>query len=243
MKPVPDPAALAAAPAAVRLAKPAARARGRATLERLLDGAEALLQRGGPDAATVPAIAERAGVSVGNVYKRFPDKDALLRAVYERFFAYALEENRAALDPARWAATPTDAMVRTIVGGMVAGYRKHRPLLRGLLLYAQTHPDPAFRRRAETLRIETVSRLGTLLGARRDDVTHPDPERAAGFILFVVALTLQGLVLSDRDMAANLGVSGDELETELAAMVVSYLGVKSRAPRPPKGTAARAKRR
>jgi len=39
----------------------------------------------GAEAATVPAIAERAGASVGAVYRRFPDKDALLRAVCERF--------------------------------------------------------------------------------------------------------------------------------------------------------------
>jgi AcrR family transcriptional regulator len=223
----------------VPLAKPVARARGRATLERLLDAAEALLRRGGPDAATVPAIAGRAGVSVGNVYKRFPDKDALLRAVYERFFTRAIEQNRAALDPACWAGVPTDAMLRTLVTGMVAGYRRHRAVLRGLLLYAVTHPDPAFRRRAEALRNEAVNALGALLLARRPDITHPHPERAGGLALCVVALALQGLVLSDRDFEGGLGVSADELGPQLAAMVAGYLGLKRRAPRAPKGTAAR----
>jgi AcrR family transcriptional regulator len=225
------------------LAKPALRARGRATLERLLDAAETLLRRGGPDAATVPAIAERAGVSVGNVYKRFPDKDALLRAVYERFFTRALEQNRAVLEPATWSGVPTDAMLHTIVTGMVAGYRRHRALLRGLLLYAETHPDPAFRRRADTLRNETVSRLAALLLARRRDVTHSDPAGAVGLALCVVALALQGLVLSERDLADELGMPGDKLSDELAAMVAGYLGVTRRAPRPSRGTAARGRRR
>ena len=41
-------------------------------------------------ALLTPAIAARAGMSVGNVYKRFPDKDSLIRAVYARFFSDAL---------------------------------------------------------------------------------------------------------------------------------------------------------
>lgn len=231
-------AAPAPTSASMALAKPVARARGRATLERLLDAAETLLRRGGPDAATVPAIAREAGISVGNVYKRFPDKDTLLRAVYERFFTFALEQNRTALDPARWVATPTDAMLRTIVTGMAAGYRKHRSLLRGLVLYAQAHPDPAFRRRAEVLRSEAVTRLGVLLLTRRGDVAHSNPERAVGLAICVVALALQGLVLSDRDIPVELGVPHDKLGAELAEMVAGYLGVKRRAPRSPKRTAA-----
>src|SRR6185436_14876416 len=71
--------------------------RSRQTLTRLLDAAEALLDENGLDAATVPAIAERAGVSVGVVYRRFRNKDELLRAVYERFFQRALQSNRTAM--------------------------------------------------------------------------------------------------------------------------------------------------
>src|SRR6185312_6977430 len=44
---------------------PPQQARSRVTLTRLLDATEALLDEGGLDAATVPAIAARAGVSVG----------------------------------------------------------------------------------------------------------------------------------------------------------------------------------
>jgi len=62
-------------------------------LERLLTAAERTLETAGLEGATVPAIARRAGMSVGNVYKRFADKDALLRAVYERFFSEALASN------------------------------------------------------------------------------------------------------------------------------------------------------
>ena len=46
-------------------------------MHRLLSATEALLEHGGLEAATVPAIAKAAGLSVGVVYRRFPDKDML----------------------------------------------------------------------------------------------------------------------------------------------------------------------
>ena len=162
-------------PALPTQAQPAPRIRGRATRERLLDAAETLLTRNGLEAATVPAIARRAGVSVGNVYKRFPDKDALMGAVYQRFFARTLEQNLAALKPRRWADTPTEQMLCAIVTGIVAGYRDHRALLRALLLYAETHPAPDFRQGAELLRRETLARLESRLGAGAPRSGIPNP--------------------------------------------------------------------
>src|SRR6185369_17456531 len=97
--------------------------RGRLTLERLLDAAEQMLDFVGLEGATVPAIAAGAGVSVGNVYKRFPDKDALLRAVYQRFFTDLLAANQFALDPAKWVDTPTIELVATLLAGIVEDYR------------------------------------------------------------------------------------------------------------------------
>ena len=82
--------------------RPAKQARSRLTVHRLLSAAEALLEHGGLEAATVPAIAETAGVSVGVVYRRFPDKDALLRAVYERFFSIYGERNGARRAQSSW---------------------------------------------------------------------------------------------------------------------------------------------
>ena len=64
-------------------ATPPKQERSLQTLNRLLDAAENVLEEEGLDAATVPKIARRAGVSVGVVYRRFPNKDALIRGVYE----------------------------------------------------------------------------------------------------------------------------------------------------------------
>jgi TetR/AcrR family transcriptional repressor of mexJK operon len=60
------------------------RPRDPAKLEAILDGAYALFLRHGVPATTMEQVAERASVSKMTVYKNFPDKPALLAAVFER---------------------------------------------------------------------------------------------------------------------------------------------------------------
>src|SRR5215813_8499872 len=55
--------------------------RSRESLQRLLKAAAEVLTEGGLEGATIPCIAARAGLSPGAVYRRFPDKDALLQTV------------------------------------------------------------------------------------------------------------------------------------------------------------------
>ena len=57
------------------------------TRGRILDAALDLLQERGYDKATMRAIAERAGVSVGNAYYYFASKEELVQAFYARTHA------------------------------------------------------------------------------------------------------------------------------------------------------------
>jgi len=50
-------------------------------VRRLLEAADTLLARDGADALMTPRVAEEAGVSVGTLYRWFPDKDAIVEAL------------------------------------------------------------------------------------------------------------------------------------------------------------------
>jgi AcrR family transcriptional regulator len=200
-------------------------ARSRQTLDRLLAAAEEVLAARGLDSATVPAIAEHAGVSVGVVYRRFKDKDALLRAVYERFFERSREQNREALDPARWVGAPATRILRVVIEGVVRGYRLHGALLRALFTYAQTHPDEQFRRRAEAMNTEAFRSLGALLLARRGEWRHPRPTEAVEFGLVVIASSLRQLMLTDEGARHPLAATDEDLARELTLMYSRYLGI------------------
>ena len=208
---------------------PTVQERGRNTLERLLNAAEQTLESTGLESATVPAIAARAGMSVGNLYKRFPDKDSLFRAVYERFFSDALASNEFALDPAKWEGIPTTEVLSTLVTGMIEGYRSRRSLIRALLLYAQTHADAEFRSHAEELRLQSLGLFERLLRDRRADIGHPYPERAIRFVVMLIAHALENAVLSEEGGGIS---SGDflshvpETAAELSRIITGYLRVR-----------------
>jgi AcrR family transcriptional regulator len=80
-------------------------ARSRALIRRVLDTAEVLLVREGPDALTTTRIAADAGVAVGSLYQYFPDKGAIVEALARRYlddFEAVMEEQAARAVAERW---------------------------------------------------------------------------------------------------------------------------------------------
>lgn len=51
--------------------------------ERVLEAAKAVFSQGGPE-ASLEAVAKRAGVGIGTLYRHFPTREALYEAVYRR---------------------------------------------------------------------------------------------------------------------------------------------------------------
>src|ERR1043165_9965440 len=51
--------------------------------ERVLEAAKAVFNAGGPE-ASLEAVAKRAGVGIGTLYRHFPTREDLFEAVYRR---------------------------------------------------------------------------------------------------------------------------------------------------------------
>lgn len=73
--------------AALSPRKQPTQARAKARIQRVLDATQAILNRDGPAAVTTPAIAAESGVSVGSIYQYFPNKEAIILALYEERLA------------------------------------------------------------------------------------------------------------------------------------------------------------
>ncbi len=86
------------------------RADARRNRDQILAAAREMFAAQGPD-APMEEIARTAGVGVGTLYRRFPDREALIRAVAQESFAQVLDEARAATaeEPTAW-----DALVRLV---------------------------------------------------------------------------------------------------------------------------------
>lgn len=97
-------------------------ARSRARLGRVLDAAEAVLEQSGAGSFTTTAVAKAAGVSVGTVYRFFPDKQAIVEALAIRYWSdfadlVAGVAEADALDPL---ADPVESVLAVLAAGFRA---------------------------------------------------------------------------------------------------------------------------
>ena len=79
---------------------PPRQARSRAALQRILVAAGEVLAETGADDFTMAAVADRAGLSIGAIYRRFEGKEQLLHAVKDRLLTGVEDDITAALDAA-----------------------------------------------------------------------------------------------------------------------------------------------
>lgn len=158
--------------AAERWALPAQQDRSRAMRARLLAAAETTFERQGYDGTRIADIAEAAGCSVGAVYFRFKDKDALFFAIAESFVADArarlagLMDTEAEKDPRR--------IVREFVARTAANFRAHKGMFRAIVERGFEHPlamRTIFDLREEMAGALERSLRGQMKGKRRAELT------------------------------------------------------------------------
>ena len=208
---------------ALRWVRPPRQARSQQTLDRILDAAEQLVSEKGFDDTPVAEIARRADSSVGSFYSRFPDKDALLGALNERFLAQAIATADAALDPAQWQETSIEEIAAAVVRFLVEIHREQRGLLRA---FAQRmRVDPEFQARRERLAQHIATGLSSLLLAHRAEIQHVDAQRAVGFALTMVFGSLEHTILFGELRSGAFAWTDDDLSTELARAFLAYLVV------------------
>jgi AcrR family transcriptional regulator len=97
-------------------------ARSRARLGRVLDAAEELLEREGSETFSTTAVARVAGVSVGTVYRFFPDKQAIVEALAVRYWSdfSDLVAGVAEADALEPVADPASAVLAVLAAGFRA---------------------------------------------------------------------------------------------------------------------------
>jgi len=210
---------------------PAHQARSRESLARLLKAAAETLNKDGLEGATIPRIAARAGLSPGTVYRRFPDKDALLREVCLRLLQENYQGTKKLLASEQWKSMSLVEMSRSVIVITLKGHHSHRGLLRALLLFTLQHPDAAFVKKCDELEWKTLHEVGELLLTRRSEIHHPDPESAVKLALLMVGIAAQGIFILPQhanDFDRFLPDIEAQVNRELPRMFLRYLGVKER---------------
>lgn len=209
--------------------RPGKQTRSQKTQEALLDAAEALFGEQGVEATSVADVAARAGCSVGAVYHHFRDKTALLYAHFERMSETMRETVKVACAPERWEGAGIADVLRGYLEFSLDG-KASRPGLK-VAAFEVARTDPQVRERLDSLRTEVNDAIRALLVARRDEITHPSPNRAIDFVLDQLTsmlITRMDSVLHPMRLAK---ISNEKFVDEAIQSACAYLGVDDGAPK------------
>ena len=198
-------------------------ARARETLERFLGTTERLLQERQFEEISIEDIVSDAHASVGSFYHLLGSKEAIVPLVYARYGERLDRESRAFLTLERWQGLSLLERSTRIIRLGVRLYRRNQGLMRAVALHARSSSG-AVTEAQHQLRASFYDRVAAVLLACRDEISHPDPEAAVQFGLFVVAASCRDKILfATAPQARTIDSDDRELATELARVLVSFL--------------------
>jgi AcrR family transcriptional regulator len=187
-------------------------ARAERTVAGLLDAAAAVIAEVGYEAATLTAVATRAGASIGSLYQYFPDKPAVARALAERYGAEVADA---------WAPLVAEAKsltVHQLVDRMfdtILKFHAARPAFLTLSATADYRQTKMGRGRLRSL-------VAALLRARQPRLTVAESARVA-------EVTVQIFKAMNRASDQQTDAERQALASEFKLVMLGYLGSRLRA--------------
>jgi AcrR family transcriptional regulator len=200
--------------------------RSLATLNRLLDATEELLNERVLEEITVADIVARAGSSVGSFYARFPTKDALVIELLERFHRHAVAEIAGLSESEEWTSRDLESRARAYIERVVDISRRRRGLLR-LRLRRRITPGAVVLPDDSERGVQLVDSLRRLFAGLDDEIAHADKDRALDFALRIIDSVASSAILVDVTSKAFGTVRDEELVEQLESVVTGYLRASS----------------
>jgi len=179
--------------------------RARATVDAILFAAAHILKTDGFARTTTNRIAEKAGVSIGSLYQYFPNKEAIVAALRERYTDWYEECVRAEIERGR--GLPLREGVRQAVERIVALNRLD-PSLRTVLMVGHDRDGAGqFIAEMRTFLVDHAQRLGL-----------PDPELTS----FIAVRALEA-VISSTSIEAPERLRDPHFVDEVTELFVRYV--------------------
>jgi AcrR family transcriptional regulator len=201
--------------------RPPKQKRSQESLERVLEAATRLLEEEGFDAFTIQDVSHRADVSVGAIYARFGSKESLLRAVHRHAMESMRPEHETlpALD-GRPSKTARDVVVGAVhaVADIFHGNQK---LLRAFMHLGAV--DEEISRRGSENSTDLARQFATTVLARRDAITHPNPETAVDVAFRMAYCTFARQVMYGPAFESDRPIVWDDLVDEVGDACAAYL--------------------
>jgi AcrR family transcriptional regulator len=197
--------------------------RSRATADRLISATVEILDEFGLDGAVIPRIADKAGVAHGSVYRRFPDKNALIRAACLHVLQRSNEGNRT-LMKAVLLRPSLEETVGCFIGLLFLQYRTHPKLLQALEQFVTKDDDAQFTSEARRLSGANVDETASMFLTFQSEIDHADPRQALRFAILNATTSTRTIAFGPSSLWHDMFPGAeDALATELVRTFISYL--------------------
>lgn len=197
--------------------------RSKETLARILTATRELLEETVFEDLTIAQIAARAGCSVGTVYGRFKNKDAILPRLLEMHYAEMEEDLETVFGGKKWDGAPLERRVRAVVDHLMSIAQRQPGMIRTLVLRNHQRPESI----PNSIRVSAQKMLTYLyefLLTSRSEMDHPAPNTAVEVgLLMVVAALRERIVLIGATQATTLSMSTEVFAAELKHALLAYL--------------------
>lgn len=158
------------------------------TVDAILTAVERILEQRGPGALTTNRIADVAGVSIGTLYQYFPNKEALVGALQDRYDEDTITRVRLAL--AGCETLPMSVVVARVAEAVLAAQSSQRPIHKWLMEWRTlAGGHERYRQTLDAL----VDVIADFLAARAD-LTIDDPRPAAFVLVHAVKGVIEAVV-------------------------------------------------
>jgi AcrR family transcriptional regulator len=195
--------------------------RSKASYERMLAAAEALMVSRGSDEFTLLEVSREGKVSIGSIYNRFESKDALLHAVQYRVLERVEASMARRINAARAEADNLTGLIIRLVVAEAETLSEFAEQMRPMMLRANT--DPLVAATGKQSYAANARAVKDALLVYRDDIRQPDPERAidSAFRIMYAAIA-RYLGFGSSATAAREG-DWTILTQDLARMIAAFL--------------------
>lgn len=194
--------------------------RSKASLERMLNAARALMVERGNEDFTLLEVSKRGNVSIGSIYLRFESKDNLVRAV----IANAMEGLTCAedkmLENLSNCATLGEFVPR-FVEDYAAVLTENAALLRLAMLRAES--DPLVAEPGKRAALRAVEQFTQSALRYSDEFGGSDGENRAHAAYYIVFATLARQLSLGSSRESVTDYDWDQLKRELGRMCLAYL--------------------
>ncbi|WP_394825245.1 TetR/AcrR family transcriptional regulator [Pendulispora albinea] len=181
---------------AVEPRKKPSQARSQATVDAILEATVRVLTKVGYDRASTNRVAAAAGVSVGSLYQYFPNKEALLVALVDRYHQRLMNVtfDRIARANAQDIPTAVREVIQAVVEAHVIDPVVHQILVEQI---------PRIGKLGEILsdiEVRTIPVVRTYLEQRKDEIRIRDLD-AAAYVVVVAVQSLTDRMVHHKDKA------------------------------------------